>query len=281
MHAFVSMQMLTTGKVNFSQRSCLMCRMFATFTRCPSVVIVWRTDSTEHDPSTPDLIISWAHQFFSVSLTIRITAMLPVMHLCGDHIVIFHYVSWNMSGFCVHQARLYNTNQTAVHKCIILSRYHSERSYQETICLHWWDVSSLSIDDVLILQLDVVVDLMANVHWKLFNNDSWVNPNFFEPLNPEVILTTKGHHAGLDNIWTKSILSPACSFALHSHIPHSHGNPFSSNIMLRVRSSNVKLLCFKSYKGRECEKLLTFLCFLIDHRVKRQWTVKIWRDIWP
>lgn len=82
-----------------------------------------------------------------------------------------------------------NTNHTAAHKCIKLSCYNSERGHQETSCLYWWNVSGLSIDDVLILQLDVGVDLMANVQWKLFNKVSRANQTFFQPLNPK--LTSK------------------------------------------------------------------------------------------
>ena len=80
-----------------------------------------------------------------------------------------------MFSSCVHQPQFYNTNHTAVHKCIKLSCYDSERIYQETSCLHSWNVSCPGIDDVSILQLDVEVDLMANVQWKLFDEESLAN----------------------------------------------------------------------------------------------------------
>lgn len=108
----------------------------------------------------------------------------------------------------VHPPWFYNTNHTAVHKCIKLSCYNSERSYQETSCLHWWNVSSLSIDDVLILQLDVEVDLIANVQWKLFNKESCANNISFNHLNSQ---------NSQNNNKTKCTLVFACSFALHGY----------------------------------------------------------------
>lgn len=84
-------------------------------------------------------------------------------------------VSWDTIISRRHWA--HDTDHTAAPRCIKPSCYDSGRGRWHWSCPQWWDVSRLSIDDRLILQLDGGVDLMANVNWKLFNNDSWVNNN--------------------------------------------------------------------------------------------------------
>lgn len=53
--------------------------------------------------------------------------------------------------------------------------------------------------------------------------------------------------------------------------------------MLRLGRSTVVLLCFRLqaniYKNRESDKSLPFHCFQTDQQLKRQWIVKIQKDM--